>query len=323
MTIRMKKMGITIAATLFILALAAPAFTASGFAAAPNPGEQQLLQARYDLVSARVNFAAGVLSDTSGLVANASDLNAHVDKLNGDLNTLKGYVSSADRSGFNGYVDGTIRTDVQAAMDALKADMKQFKAWGVSAATIQQLRADYQERKATFERQTNAATIGLGNVRLTYYNDVMSKTDARMANMSAKGIDVSGMRNVRGGAQSSVVAPLQSAVSSGDANAVKAELKDKCLGNGQPYSYHYYAKIDLEALKATSAKIGASTDNSTIRQQLADVNAKLSSAEGTLSTVGTNPYAAGQKDQVWNGLKAASEGLKTIIKEINGQNNQG
>ncbi len=323
MTIRMKKMGITIAATLFILALAVPAFTMSGFAAASNPGEQQLLQARYDLVSARVNFATGVLSDTSGLVANASDLNPHVDKLNADLNTLKGYVSSADRSGFNGYVSGAIHTDVQAAMDALKADMKQFKAWGVSAATIQQLRADYQERKATFEQQTNAATVELGNARLAYYNTVMSKTDAHMANMSAKGIDVSGMQNVKSGAQSSVVAPLQSAVSSGDANAVKAELKDKCLGDGQPYSYHFYAKEDLEALKATSAKVAAGTNNSTVLQQLADVNAKLASAESTLSAVGTNPYTTGQKDQVWNDLKAASEGLKTIIKEINGQNDQG
>jgi hypothetical protein len=323
MTMDMTKMGRTAAAALFLLALAMPLFTMSGLAASSSPYEQQILQARYDMVSARVSFATGVLTDTSTLVANASDLNAHVDKLNGDLNTLKGYVNSNDKGGFDGYVSGTIQPDMQASFDALKADMKQFKAWGVSAETIAQLKADYQSRKSTFEQQTNAATIELGNIRLSYYNDVLSAADDHMAKLSARGIDVSGMQSVKAGAESKVVSPLQSAVSSGDASAVKEQLKDKCIANGAPYSYHIYAKLDLEALKAVSAKVSASTNSSSIQQQLAAVNEKLSSAEGTLNMVGTNPYTADQQSQVWDNLKAASDGLKEIIKELNGQNTQG
>lgn len=319
MTIKMKRTVITAAATLFILAIAIPVFTTSGLAASPY--DQQILQARYDLVSSRVNFATGVLTDTSTLVASASDLIAHVDELNCDLSTLKGYVDgyvdANDKNGFDSYVSGTIQPDMQSALDALKADMKQFKAWGVTPATIQQLRADYQNRKNTFDQQTNAAIIELGGIRLTYYNDLMSKTDARMSELSGKGIDVSGMQSVKTGAESNVIGPLQSAVSSGDANAVKAELNDKCLANGAPYSYHFYAKIDLEALKAISAKIGACVNNSTVQQQLAEVNAKLSSAESTLNVVGTNPYTSEQQSQVWDNLKAASDGLKAIIKELN------
>lgn len=319
MTIKMKRTVITAAATLFILAIAIPVFTTSGLVASPY--DQQILQARYDLASARVNFATGVLADTSTLVASASDLIAHVDELNCDLSTLKGYVDgyvdANDKNGFDSYVSGTIQPDMQSALDALKADMKQFKAWGVTPATIQQLRADYQNRKNTFDQQTNAAIIELGGIRLTYYNDLMSKTDARMSELSGKGIDVSGMQSVKTGAESNVIGPLQSAVSSGDANAVKAELNDKCLANGAPYSYHFYAKIDLEALKAISAKIGACVNNSTVQQQLAEVNAKLSSVEGTLNVVGTNPYTSEQQSQVWDNLKAASDGLKAIIKELN------
>ncbi|HTX44578.1 MAG TPA: hypothetical protein VMC61_07575, partial [Methanocella sp.] len=131
MTMDIKKLGRPAAATLILLALALPLFTMSGLA--ENPYQQQILQARYDLVRARVNFVTGVLSDTSSLVANASDLNAHVDKLNRDLNALKGYVSSNDNNGFNSYLTGTIQPDVKAALEALKVDMKQFKAWGVSA----------------------------------------------------------------------------------------------------------------------------------------------------------------------------------------------
>jgi hypothetical protein len=321
MMINMKRPVIAAAATLFLLAIAIPAFTACGLA--ESPYEQQILQARYDMVNARVGFAAGVLSDTSSLVVNASDLNAHVDKLNGDLNTLKGFVNSNDRSGFDSFVSGTIQPDMKSALDALKADMQQFKAWGVSGETIKQLREDYQARKSTFEQQTNAAIVELGNIRLTYYNDVVSKADARMSEMSARGIDVSGMQGVTAGAESNVVSPLQSAVSSGDANAVKEQLKDKCIANGAPYSYHIYAKLDLEALNAVGAKIGAGTNNSSIQQQLAAVNEKLSNAEGTLNVVGTNPYTADQQSQVWDNLKAASEGLKEIIKELNCQNAQG
>ncbi|HTX43734.1 MAG TPA: hypothetical protein VMC61_03310, partial [Methanocella sp.] len=192
------------------------------------------------------------------------------------------------------------------------------------AETIAQLKTDYQNRKTTFQQQENAAIIELGNVRLTYYNDVMSRDDDRMAQLSAKGVDVSGMQGVQAGAESNVIGPLQSAINSQDANAVKQQLHDKCLGNGAPYSYHFFAKNDLEALKAISAKVGASTGNATIQQQLADVNAKLSVAADTLNAVGTNPYTSDQQNQVWDNLKAASQGLKTIIQElIKGQNSQG
>jgi hypothetical protein len=321
MKIQVKRLGITAAATLLLMAIAIPMITMNGFAA--NPYDQQILQARYDMAGARVNFAAGVLTDTATLVANASDLNTHVDKLNGDLSTLKGYVNSNDKNGFDSYLSGTVRPDVQAALDAMKADMKQFKAWGVTKATTDQLKSDYQNRKSTMDQQNHAAVIELGNIRLSYYNDAMSKSDDRMSKLSAKGIDVSGMQAVESGAKANVVDPLQSAVSSGNADAVKAQLHDKCIGNGQPYSYHFFANMDLQALKATSAKIGTSVNNSTVQQQLAGVNAKLSGVEGSLSSIGTSPYTSGQQDQVWNDLKAASESLKTIIKELNGQNKQG
>lgn len=323
MKIRMKKAGLTTAALLLVMVLALPALAMSASAAsATSPYQQQVLQARYDLVSARVNFAAGLFTDTATLVTNASDLAAHADKLNGDLGTLKGYVSSNDKSGFDSYLSGTVRPDMEAGMAAQKADMKQFKAWGVSDETKQQLRADYQARKTTFDQQTGAAIIELGNVRLNYYNDAMSKDDQRMSQLSSKGIDVSGMQGVKSDAMSSVVTPLQSAIISGNADAVKSQLHDRCLANGQPYSFHFFAKNDLEALKATSAKISATTDNETVHQQLADVNGKLSNAESTLNTVGTSPYTSDQQSQVWDSLKAASDGLKTILTELKSQNTQ-
>lgn len=319
-----KKLGRTAIAGLLLLALAAPLLSVSGLAADASPYEQQWLQARYGLVSARVNFMAGVLTDTVSLVPNASDLAAHADRLSGDLGVLKGYVDANDRGGFNAYVSETIHPDMKAALEALRADIRQFKAWGVSGETMKQLKEDYQARKATFGQQADAAVIELGSARLAHYNNAMSKADDRMAKLSAKGVDVSGMQGARAGAGSGVVGPLQAAVSSGDASAIKNELHDRCLANGAPYSYHFYAKTGLEALKGISAKIGASTNNSTIKEQLAAVDSRLSAAQEALNAAGASPYTAEQKSQVWDNLKAASSGLKEIIKELSkGQGGQG
>jgi hypothetical protein len=41
---------------------------------------------------------------------------------------------------------------------------------------------------------------------------------------------------------------------------------------------------------------------------------ELAATEATLSAVGTRPYTADQQTRIWDGLKAASEGLKEIIR---------
>lgn len=322
--ITIKKFGFVVAAALMIVVAIAPTFALPASAASANPYDQQILQARYDYVSARVGFMTGVLSDTASLVANASDLNTNVRALDNDLDTLKGYVNANDKAGFDNCVKATIHTDMQAAVDALKADRQQFKEWGVTAATKQQLLSDYQSRKVACESQTNSATVEMGGVKLQYYNDVMSKADSGIATLSSKGVDVSGMQAAESGARTNVIAPLQSAVSSGDAGAVKSELTGKCLGNGAPYSYHYFAQSDLAKLNALTEKIADNATAAGHGDQISDVNARLSAAQGALSAAGTSPYSGDQKDTVWNNLKAASGELKTIIQELQGgQSNQG
>jgi hypothetical protein len=139
-----------------------------------------------------------------------------------------------------------------------------------------------------------------------------------MDKLSAKGVDVSGMQNVVSGARSAVIIPLQSAVASGNADSVKAELKNKCLGNGAPYSYHFWAKKDIAGTSAISARIADNATAAGLGDQLADVNAKIAAAQSTLDSAGTNPYTVEQRDNIWNNLKAAAEGLKNIIKALGG-----
>jgi|GEM_PF-4239903 len=324
MTIGIRKLGIISAATLFVLAIAIPVFVVSGIAATPNAYDQQILQSRYDMTSANIGFVTGVMTDTVSLVPQASNLQQPADKLNSDLATLQGYVSSDDRDGFNNYVKNTITPDVKSAQTAIKDDRTQWKSWNVTPSTIQQLKTDYQNRKTAYDSQVNAAWVQLGNARLQYYNSVMSNNDAVMANMTSKGLGVSGMQAAENGAKSNVIAPLQSAVSSGDATTIKNELKAKSLGDGAPYSYHFFANNDLARLQSISNKISASGNlSSSVQQQLDDANAKLNAASSVLQTVGTSPYSGSQSDQIWGdgGLKGAAQELKTIVNEL--QNKQG
>ena len=317
-----KKILIIMVATLMIV-VAISAFASTASAATANPNDQPILQARYDQVSAHIGFVTGVMGDIISLVPQATNLQAPSDKLHVDMVTLQGFVSSSDKTGFSSFVTGTIQPDVKSANDALKADRQQYKSWNVTAAMAEQLKTDYQNRKSTYDSQVDNAGVELGNAVLNGYNTVLQAHDTLMSNMSSKGFDISGMQAAQNEAQSSVITPLQNAVGTQNGTAVKNELKSVSLGNGAPYSDHYYAKFDLAKLDSVSTKIAASTNDTAIQQQLDDVNTQLSSSSSTFGIVGTSPYTGSQQDQVWNPLKSASSELKTIIGELKGKRTQG
>jgi hypothetical protein len=311
-----RKLGLILATA--VLLTAAAAIPALAQQADANAYDQQVLQLRYDSVSARVGFSTGVMADIVALVPRASDLNAHIGQLNADLATLDGYVSAGDASGFTGFVTGTINPDMQSANDAMKADRAMFRQWNVTAETRQALRNDYDGRKATFDARIQDITVRLGSIRLNRYNTAVANYDDRMSKLNAKGVDISVMQSVEIGARAPVIAPLQSAVAANDAPAVRAELKDKSLGNGAPYSYHFWAKMDLAGGKAVTAKI---TDNATqagYGDQIAQINAELATAQSTLDNVGTNPYTTEQQNTIWSSLKSAAGQLVNIIKALGG-----
>ncbi len=164
--------------------------------------------------------------------------------------------------------------------------------------------------------------IRLGDQRLSDYNTLLSKEDTQIANMASKGFDVSGLQSVEDGARTNVVTPLQNAVNTGNGTVIRDQLRSTCMDNGMPYSYHYSAKINLARLTSINDKLATLVNNTTIQGQISDVSSKLVSVSSTIDSIGTSPYTGSQKDQVWDGLKDASQELKTIIKEINSDRNK-
>ena len=280
--------------------------------------DQQVLQLRYESVSARVGFSTGVMSDIISLVPQASGLNSNIDKLNADLATLGGYVSAGDAAGFGGFVSGTINPDLQAANQAMVEARTHYREWNVTAATRQALKVKYDARKATFEGQMQQIAIEMGNNRLTRYNDAIARTNGQMTKLSAKGVDVSGIQTAVSSAETNVIQPLQAAVASGNAVQVRTELKDKSLGNGAPYSYHFWAKKDIAASGAISVKLADNATKAGMSDQLAEVNAQIAAAQAALDSADTSPYTTEQKSTIWDNLKSAAQGLEDIIKALGG-----
>lgn len=167
----------------------------------------------------------------------------------------------------------------------------------------------------------NNAYVRIGEQRLSEYNNLLSMENTQITNMASRGFDVAGLQSVVAGAETNVVDPLQNAVNTGNGTIIRNELMSVCLDNGAPYSYHYSAQINLARLTSINDKLATLTSNSTIQGQISDVNSTLATVSSTLGSIGTNPYTGSQESQVWDGLKAASQELRTIIMEINADRN--
>jgi hypothetical protein len=112
----------------------------------------------------------------------------------GDLNTVKGSMNSTEGN------TGSI-TDARANITGTNASM----------GNISQ----------------SVGIMRVGHYKLTYYEQVLSKSEQVATNIIHLGIDTSAMESVISGARSGVLNPLKSALDSGDNTRVANELKTK------------------------------------------------------------------------------------------------
>jgi hypothetical protein len=201
-----------------------------------------------------------------------------------DMNTVKGSMDSTDGKA------GSI-ADARANITSINASM------GNISQSIDVMR--------------------VGQYKLTYYEQVLSKSEQVVTNVSQLGIDTSAMKSVISSARSGVLNPLKSALDSGDITRVTNELKTKCLNNGTSYSYHYGSKMDLEMMKAVTAKIERIVTIAGYGTEIKEVKTHLDNAEKTIDKVGTRPYTQEEMKYIATELKDASVALVEIIQSMN------
>ncbi len=322
----MKKTAALAAICLFAV-LSASLFADSSPGATPGKGAAKgiFLQARATRLSCRIDQATSLLDDIVAKVPPAADaLSQPSTALKNDKSQLSTLASAGDPSAFNSFVSGALKADTQSAVKAVGDVLKDFKGYNVSKEDRASLRDDRKSFKGTAQQCEQGAAVQIGQARLEQYNDYISKWQATATKLGQKGVGTSGMQSVIDGAKSSIIAPLQSAISSGDANQTAAALRTYCIGNGcggtngQEYDYHGFAKFDLARLQAMVAKLQSGNTSGT---GLDAVSQELSIVQSTLSTVGTAKYTPDQSKAVWGGLKQAAGDLKSYLQQANRKGN--
>ena len=322
-----------LAVFILVAAMAAPAFAAGGSGAAmgkTDPAKQDgnMLQARVQHLSCTIDFSTTVMGEVAGAIpGGSSTLASDIAKLNADKSQLSTLASAGDPKAFDDFVSGTLTSDTKQGVSDLHAARQGFKSENITNGTMAQLKSEYDAAHGTLATCNSGAASALLQARISQFTVQISDWDSKISTFGQKGFDIAAMQAVASGATSSVVAPLQSALASGDNTQMKAALQTYCLGDGcgneknasiQPYDYHGYARMALETLQAmvnnatndqriaNLTAAGASIDQS----KLDDAKQQLDSVRSTLSTVGTAKYTKEQDQSIQNGLKQASQDMK-------------
>ncbi len=302
-------------AMLFALLLAVP------MASAANPVKGQLLNSALESIQCRNGFTSAYVSDITNLpnVSGTSDMQNAVSAMQNDYTQLQNYAANNDASGFGAYVKGTYDPDVKTANDAIRNWRKANKLSNDSRTT---LKSDYDQLKTTYQSCELTAVKDHANAKVQWYNDVMTYEQARDANLSAKGLDTSGLTTLITDAQNNYITPLQSAINSAtDAKGVRSALDAYCLYDGcdKGSNDHFAAKVGIERLNEVMVKIQANNKSANFTTQIGVAQNDLSTANSALTTVGTSAYGPGQSDAVWNPIKEAATQIKEIVAGMRGK----
>ncbi len=283
-------------------------------ASAKNGG---YITAAYDNVKCLTDFEDSVIGSITGAVPQASGLSASADKLTSDTSTLQGYAAGGDAEGFRSFLRGTYEPDVTAANQAIRDARKSYRDWNVSASTRASLKASFNESQATLS-SCRAASLGeAGQARVKGYQDTLAEYGAKADNLSAKGIDASGMRDAISSAQSTIVAPLQAALASATTpQEMRAALGGYCLANGcaNGTNDHFYAKFDGAKLQAILDYVKPNATAAGLGAQVSQAQSDIDAAQAALNSVGTFKYDPSNEKAVWDGLKDAATQMKSILK---------
>ena len=329
-----------LAAFILVAAVASSAFAAGTGAGAKGSGDDpakqagNMLSARVQHLSCTIDFSTTVMGDVVNVLPQgAGTLSADIAKLNDDKSRLSALASAGDPKAFDAFVSGTLTPDAKQGVSDVHAARQGFNGENVTNGTRSQLKSEYDAAHSALAACNNGAVGNLLQARIAQFTSQISGWNDKISTFGQKGFDTTAMQAVASGATSSVVAPLQTALASGDEAQMKSALRAYCLGDGcggdknasaQPYDYHGYARFALETLQSMVNKaeadprmanltaIGVTIDTS----KLDDAKQQLDNVRGVLATVGTAKYTAEQDSAIQGGLKQASQDMKDYMQGV-------
>jgi len=296
---------------LFVLALLlmSPIFAHD----ADNGKREYGMQARYDHIVCQTDFATHSVDNVVSHVPDTTtQLNPYKEEIATEVSTLKGYLDTGNKEEFNKYLKETLHPKLRDLTKEIKDSYKGKNNKDLDKDTKQAIRDQFKTDKKTMATCIANTAKDFAQGKITHMQDDLNEWNKKLDNLSARGIDVSEMKQIVSDAQSSVVDPLSSAVS-GNADELKDALHKYCLGNGCKVNFHFFAKIYIARLNMMLEHIEG-TNKTLDANMLAQVKSDISAASSALSSVGTSAYTDQTRAAVWDNIKKASEDLRALIK---------
>jgi hypothetical protein len=288
--------------------------------AAATPGlfdepKEQGLEAAMENVQCRVQFTIAVMESQMELLGD-DDLQDDVDALEEDLEELQDLADSGDARGFSIYLRETHSGNMQ---DARQNALQQRNQGSMTMQVRKELRDAYSEAREDFDRCNNESLANFGEAKLEGYKTIVERLEERADNLSAKGLDTSGLEELIDDVEEQVIEPLEDALDDADtAEEVREALGDYCMFNGCKggLNFHMAAKWHIEKLDQILELVEDDSEDAGLGDEWDTAKDYVSDADSALDSVGDGQYGGSEHDDVWDNIESASDELKDIISAL-------
>jgi len=274
----------------------------------------QLLSNAFAHVECKTTFETGMVSLLTTSTSSANSLTTYATTLQDDQQKLQTDANNADISAWKNDV-ATYDSDVKSLNDAI-VSWRLTSGKNLTNSSRQTIKSGDTSMRATLASCQFDALKAYSDTKLAWYDSDLSAAQAKASNLSAKGVDTTALTGVISSAQSTIVAPFQSAIDSAtDAKGLQAALQQYCLYDGckSGTNFHFAAQWDIAKTSAIESYLQGKPKAGNFTSQFSQVTSDVSQSQSALSAVGTSAYGSGQSDAVFNPLKDAASVLKQIV----------
>jgi hypothetical protein len=274
------------------------------------------LNAAMDNVECKTDFMVGVIDSMVENIEGVDYLNDHVDVLTGDEAQLQEYADEGDVQGFKDYVDDSYTPHMREAKDDVREARLEAN---ISAETKAELRDDYNSLSAAYEACNFDSLERFAEAKLSGYEEALELAEDKAANLSAKGVDTSGLTALIEEAEDEIVDPLSEAVeNAGNSTELRDALGQYCLFNGCPRgtNFHFAAKFEVEKLESILEFIADDAEAAGLGEDVDSAQEDIDATQDVLDDVGTSQYTESQGEDLRGYLRSAADTIMEIISTL-------
>jgi hypothetical protein len=274
----------------------------------------ELLTSSMDNVICKADFMNGVLESMMENVNGTENLQDDLDALETDVETLQGYSGSGDANGYRLYLRDSFAPHMRAARENIMSARH-----GVGGSVGEQLRIEYDSYKSEYHACNDESMGRFSEAKVNAYEAALERAQERADNMSAKGIDASGLDSLIRDAWEQVVDPLQDALDEAEnGTGAKDAIHQYCLFNGckEGLNFHFWVKFEAEKLDSVLASISDEAAEAGLSDDVDSAQADIDSASDALEDAGTAQYTDGAGQGILDDLHSAAQKIKAILHEL-------